>query len=73
MTGYVLKPDYLDLATEEQIDKFEDIILNEVLVLKVKDDNGNLFFEGPCDDNLHIIEGSAEHQFIKQVYKFQKL
>jgi hypothetical protein len=73
MTGYVLKPDYLDLATEEQIDKFEDIILNEVLVLAVKDDNGNLFFKGPCDDNLHIVEGSAEYQFIKQVYKFQKL
>ena len=73
MIGYVLKSDYIDLATEQQIEQFEDIILNEVLVLKLRDDSGNLFFEGPCDDNLHIVEGSIEHAFIKQVYKFQKL
>jgi hypothetical protein len=73
MTGYVLKSNYTDLATPEQIEKFEDIILNEVLVLKLRDDNGNYFLQGPCDDNLFVESNSPEFNFIKQVYKFQKL
>jgi hypothetical protein len=73
MTGYVLKSNYTDLATQEQIEKFEDIILNEVLVLKLKDDNGNYFLQGPCIDNLWVENNSPEYRFIKQVYKFQKL
>jgi hypothetical protein len=73
MTGYVLKSNYTDLATSEQIEKFEDIILNEVLVLKLKDDNGNYFLQGPCVDNLLVESNSPEYNFIKQVYKFQKL
>ena len=73
MTGYILKANYADLVTADEIEKFEDIILNEVLIIKLRDDQGNYFLQGPCDDNLFIESNSEELKFIKKVYKFQKL
>ena len=73
MTGFILKPNYADLVSPAELEKFEDIILNQILFLRHKDDNGNYLFQGPCDDNLCIEDNSPEYKFIKQVYSFQKL